>query len=251
MILLNMFRNNTSVSGMIPPEGENHEDRSLATSHPRPTVDDTLEVRYIILNYLPLELVDVIIEAAEYYPSLLLTYPRSDMLKVSASQFMDYDATYCCLITPPIPVFGERGKGKVVTTSPSRGTGRMFSWLRSKVDSLITPPIQVSVQCAEEEVNISSRGIGRDNFFQHQTSGGGPESEGTGDEGSQAEEERPAPAVKKVKKVRFLVRGHDQGWVTVEGSIRGESGSLRTDLVFSSFTTTQGLIAERNPGGRL
>jgi hypothetical protein len=68
-----------------------------------PTCDAVFRVRFYFLQFLPLELVDVIICHAQYYPRI--HSHRSQPLVAAASNFSQpaNNARWCYLITPPIP----------------------------------------------------------------------------------------------------------------------------------------------------
>ncbi|KAE9404691.1 hypothetical protein BT96DRAFT_813259 [Gymnopus androsaceus JB14] len=73
-----------------------------AFSH-TPTENEVNTVRYMLCDFLPLELVDIIIEDAEYWPCL---YSKQDLkIKVEASKAPGpaFKSAWCYLISSPIP----------------------------------------------------------------------------------------------------------------------------------------------------
>ncbi|KAJ7182847.1 hypothetical protein C8R43DRAFT_968254 [Mycena crocata] len=63
--------------------------------------NDVFRVRHFLSNILPPELVNVIIDDAEYWPKLLAEMEYPEVL--SASSNRESNAALCCLVTPPFP----------------------------------------------------------------------------------------------------------------------------------------------------
>ncbi|KAF8876545.1 hypothetical protein BD779DRAFT_1677716 [Infundibulicybe gibba] len=72
-----------------------------------PTRTDAWLVQRMLAIYLPLELVDIILEDAMYGPRIHAF--EDEHTRLSASQASDNDASQCCLITPPLPGPNELG----------------------------------------------------------------------------------------------------------------------------------------------
>lgn len=68
--------------------------------YPR-TQDDVFAVRLFLLNLLPLELSDIIIDMAQYWPMISSRNDRAFHLAASDSE--RNNATCCCLVTERIP----------------------------------------------------------------------------------------------------------------------------------------------------
>ncbi|KAJ7256225.1 hypothetical protein B0H12DRAFT_1112850 [Mycena haematopus] len=64
--------------------------------------DDVFQVRRFLVDFLPPELVNTILDEAKYWPRIRST--RDRILIVSASSSSDHDASLRCLVTPPFPV---------------------------------------------------------------------------------------------------------------------------------------------------
>jgi hypothetical protein len=73
---------------------------SLPGCH-HPTPDDVFAVRDCLLHFLPLEVVDMILDTATYWPRI--TASRRTILVASASRGQANNADWCYLVTPPIP----------------------------------------------------------------------------------------------------------------------------------------------------
>ncbi|KAJ6482579.1 hypothetical protein C8R45DRAFT_1215344 [Mycena sanguinolenta] len=88
---------------LYPRAGNSLEDISNESDpdyHPS-TPDDVFQVRRCLLNYLPPELVNTILDEAEYWPRIRST--RNRLLVVHASSSSDSNASLRCLVTPPFP----------------------------------------------------------------------------------------------------------------------------------------------------
>ncbi|TFK32367.1 hypothetical protein BDQ12DRAFT_728725 [Crucibulum laeve] len=74
---------------------------------PFPCSADVLQVRYILLRFVPLELADLILEAAEYWAKQISSMKRD--VQVCASSSPSYNADWCYLVTSPIPARSRNG----------------------------------------------------------------------------------------------------------------------------------------------
>lgn len=77
---------------------------NMTSGYNDPSASDVFAVRRLLLHQLPLELVDIILDGAMYWPKI--TGSRTTSVEVSAHHGNGNDATYNYLVTPPIP-FGE------------------------------------------------------------------------------------------------------------------------------------------------
>ncbi|KAF7328668.1 hypothetical protein MSAN_02468400 [Mycena sanguinolenta] len=88
---------------LYPRAGNSVEDISNDSDpdyHPS-SPDDVFQVRRCLLNFLPPELVNTILDEAEYWPRIRST--RNQLLVVHASSSSDNNASLRCLVTPPFP----------------------------------------------------------------------------------------------------------------------------------------------------
>lgn len=92
-----------------------------AQDHHCPTPEDVLAVRSLLLAFLPAELVNLILDEAEYWPKVTLGFKEEQPLALHARD-QGNNATVCCLVTPK---------------------------LRDLIDSDVDQPIKVKVVCFE------------------------------------------------------------------------------------------------------
>ncbi|KAF5310165.1 hypothetical protein D9619_010233 [Psilocybe cf. subviscida] len=75
---------------------------------PRYTPDDIVKVQHILLNFVPTELADVILDMAEYWPYVGISR-NSFASAYSAIEAPDGDAQWCYLVTPRVPAVERAG----------------------------------------------------------------------------------------------------------------------------------------------
>jgi hypothetical protein len=84
-------------STIVPASGASTDPRSF--HHPRE--GDVRAVRQLLLHHLPLELADIILDMAMYWPRVI---SRSTQMRIArASHQPRDDARFVCLVTAPIP----------------------------------------------------------------------------------------------------------------------------------------------------
>jgi hypothetical protein len=81
------------------PPGPPLSDDAVALHHPSEA--DVLAVRSLLLHHLPLELADIILDLAMYWPRIITCETRSSV--VHAIDRPRHDASFVYLVTPPIP----------------------------------------------------------------------------------------------------------------------------------------------------
>lgn len=86
-------------SGNSSDSDETSTTQSQSSHHPTPS--EVSDVRQILLHFLPVELADMIIEDAEYWARIIVR--RDIKLVASASKGRANIATWCYMVTPPIP----------------------------------------------------------------------------------------------------------------------------------------------------
>lgn len=69
--------------------------------HHHPSQGDVVTVRRALLDRVPLEIANIIIEMARYWPRISAKTERLN--RVSAGDARDSDHSRCILVTPPIP----------------------------------------------------------------------------------------------------------------------------------------------------
>ena len=74
---------------------------SSPTSNHYPSKEDVFLTRAFMLGRLPLELVDIILDLAMYWPRVVARETRR--VEVNASAQNGHDANFVYLVTPPIP----------------------------------------------------------------------------------------------------------------------------------------------------
>lgn len=74
-----------------------------------PTESDVEHVRETLLEHLPLEIVDLILHDAEYWPVLICHTESTPVRSISATHYSHFIANYCYFITPRIPEQGLSG----------------------------------------------------------------------------------------------------------------------------------------------
>ncbi|KAG7090462.1 hypothetical protein E1B28_009578 [Marasmius oreades] len=81
---------------------EQDSPQSLGPRDFSPSENDVVQVRFVLLNFLPRELVDIIIDEAEYWCRACIG-ERNEKLKILACPYNQHDARLCYLLTQPIP----------------------------------------------------------------------------------------------------------------------------------------------------
>ncbi|TFK18850.1 hypothetical protein FA15DRAFT_709496 [Coprinopsis marcescibilis] len=81
-----------------------------------PEEEDAYQVQEILLGFsLPLELVQVILDEAEYWPRLICQRESEPhLLQVNTTPENDHFGTRCYLISPKIPEFSKSGKSRIL-----------------------------------------------------------------------------------------------------------------------------------------
>ncbi|KAJ7234765.1 hypothetical protein B0H12DRAFT_1258577 [Mycena haematopus] len=64
--------------------------------------DDVFQVRRFLVEFLPIELVNIILDEAKYWPRIRSTRDRTEI--IIAYYRNNNNASFCCLVTPPFPV---------------------------------------------------------------------------------------------------------------------------------------------------
>ena len=64
---------------------------------------DVITVRFHLLRFFPVELVQYILDGAEYWPRISSTFQPHKPMRLSATQKNAFIAIKCCILTPPIP----------------------------------------------------------------------------------------------------------------------------------------------------
>ena len=69
-----------------------------------PTPDDVFAVRSFLLAFVPVELANLILNEANYWPKATLSFEPKNPLMVFASdnQYGNDNAAFCCLLTPKL-----------------------------------------------------------------------------------------------------------------------------------------------------
>lgn len=68
-----------------------------------PSERDVLDVKEALLRFLPLELIDTILDNAEYWPTLSFHSQNIPARSVAAASFPHHNASYCYYISPRLP----------------------------------------------------------------------------------------------------------------------------------------------------
>lgn len=86
------------------PEGSGDEEISDRATHEHiPSEHDVMDVKETLLRFLPLELVDTILDDAEYWPVLMCHSQAVTPGSIAAISFPNHNASYCYYISPKIP----------------------------------------------------------------------------------------------------------------------------------------------------
>jgi hypothetical protein len=87
-----------------PPFGEDDSVGPSKTNTPHtPTERDVLDVKKTLMDHLPLELVDVVLDDAEYWPVLICHNESTPARSIAAMSFPLHNASYCYFISPKVP----------------------------------------------------------------------------------------------------------------------------------------------------
>ena len=87
-----------------PPLGDDDsEGPSKADTPHTPTERDVFDAKKTLTDYLPLELANIILDDAEYWPVLICHNESTPARSVAAMSFPHHIASYCYFISPKIP----------------------------------------------------------------------------------------------------------------------------------------------------
>ncbi|KAF6760630.1 hypothetical protein DFP72DRAFT_76792 [Ephemerocybe angulata] len=93
------------------------------TSHRRSTERDVKEVQEILLDFLPLELINMILDEAEYWPVLICRNVSSPAKEIAARAYPEHCAKYCYYISPKLPNTIRPKKVTFILRSRDQGWG--------------------------------------------------------------------------------------------------------------------------------
>ncbi|KJA19745.1 hypothetical protein HYPSUDRAFT_204331 [Hypholoma sublateritium FD-334 SS-4] len=68
------------------------------------TPEGVIAVRLHLLHFIPAELVQQILDDAEYWPRVCCTFEPPEELRLRTTRSNAFNAAQCCVVTPPIPV---------------------------------------------------------------------------------------------------------------------------------------------------